>query len=59
MQIYFLSKVKGVVRVQALKCSASEALNAESYNTLPNILHTQPILTGHPIKESIKFKVCA
>jgi len=24
----------GVVRVQALKCSASEALNAESYNTL-------------------------
>jgi len=27
-------KVFGVVRAQALKCSASEALNAESYNTL-------------------------
>jgi hypothetical protein len=26
----------GVVGGQALKCSASEALNAESYNTLPN-----------------------
>jgi len=28
------TKHKGVVRVQALKCSASEALNDESYNTL-------------------------